>query len=259
MSKEQNIDLTRLSQSSLKAFAKSPSHFIQYKTEEYEATPAQEFGSMVHKYVLEHDQFDEAYILQPKFDRRTKQGKEDFANFQKEAKGKKTYTADQLVALEEIYANVLAHPVAGNLLKLEGEVEKHLEVEHKVGEHNLTLHGYLDKYSHGRIIELKTGTDTSPERFQRDAYNLKYHWQAGFYTHLASKHFNIAKHQLEFFYITVDTKAPYNVTVYKADLEFVLRGLSEIFEVVERYTKWDGEPAGYSEKILGLGLPSWAK
>ena len=54
-----------LSYSSISAFKKSPLDFIKYKFHKSEPTPAMEFGSMVHKLLLEQNSFFDKYILIP--------------------------------------------------------------------------------------------------------------------------------------------------------------------------------------------------
>ena len=53
----------KLSYSSLKEFAKSPNHFIQYIERKFEASDAMIFGSAVHCAILEPDEFHNRYFV----------------------------------------------------------------------------------------------------------------------------------------------------------------------------------------------------
>ena len=82
-----------LSYSSIKQFAKSPNHFLQYINREQETTPAMIKGSAFHVLTLEPDKFLDQYAIAPKVDRRTKAGKETWANFSSENEGKQILTS----------------------------------------------------------------------------------------------------------------------------------------------------------------------
>ena len=63
-----------LSVSALKAFNRSPNHYIQYLTGPRKASKAMAFGSALHCAVLEPDEFDSRYALAPKLEKRTPAG-----------------------------------------------------------------------------------------------------------------------------------------------------------------------------------------
>ena len=75
MSAEDYRNDEAFSRSQLFKLSKSPAHF-KYALENPEVeTPALAFGTAFHAYVLEKDKFDSEYIVAPKLDRRTKEGK----------------------------------------------------------------------------------------------------------------------------------------------------------------------------------------
>jgi hypothetical protein len=77
-----------LSYSALKAFAKSPNHYLQYVNREFVETPAMVLGSALHCAVLEPNEYGKRYTIAPKFDRRTKAGKEQAEAWELAADGK---------------------------------------------------------------------------------------------------------------------------------------------------------------------------
>ena len=81
-----------ISHSALKAFAKSPNHYLQYVAGEAPRTDAMIAGSALHCFVLEPHEFDARYIVAPKVDRRTKEGKEIFEAFSQQAAGRDVLT-----------------------------------------------------------------------------------------------------------------------------------------------------------------------
>ena len=105
-----------LSTSALKAFAKSPNHYIEYVNGERKATPAMELGSAIHCAILEPDEWHDRYTIVPKVDRRTKAGKEAWELFQKSSEGKTVLTDEQHRTMDMARIAVHADPLAKNLI-----------------------------------------------------------------------------------------------------------------------------------------------
>ena len=61
--------------------SKSPEYFKHIMENPLPPTSAMKFGTALHMQVLEPEQYDKHYVVMPKFDKRTKKGKEDFAAF----------------------------------------------------------------------------------------------------------------------------------------------------------------------------------
>ena len=68
-------DIKALSHSSLKLMKESPSKFKWNMEHPRAQSRAQSLGTLVHKAVLEPDEFEKLYAPMPKFDKRTKAGK----------------------------------------------------------------------------------------------------------------------------------------------------------------------------------------
>ena len=60
---------------------KSPEYFRFAMDNPQPTTPAMKFGSAIHMNVLQPEEFHINYAITPKFDKRTKQGKVDYAEF----------------------------------------------------------------------------------------------------------------------------------------------------------------------------------
>ena len=234
-----------LSYSSIKQFAKSPNHFLQYINREQETTPAMIKGSAFHVLTLEPDKFMDQYAIAPKVDRRTKVGKENWANFSRENEGKKILTSqdyDDILAMSSAfysYEHSRAIITDDVEIFLEGEIQ------------GLAFRGYADIIGSDYVADLKSCQDASPEKFARDAYNMNYHLQAAIYCELTGKD--------RYYMIAVESSAPYNIAVYEMDFEMISRGKVLLYELIEKFKQWDGMPETYSTKIELLTLPAWAK
>ncbi len=104
--------------SALKGYAKTPAHFKEAISNPMTQTPAMLVGSAVHCLVLEGVQaFDRQYIEAPEgIDRRTKEGKLAWAEFQEKATGREILSADQYEQVALMWKSVMAHTTAGKLL-----------------------------------------------------------------------------------------------------------------------------------------------
>lgn len=121
MSAEDYRNDEAFSRSQLFKLSKSPAHF-KYALENPEVeTPALAFGTAFHAYVLEKDKFDSEYIVAPKLDRRTKEGKALAAQI--EASGKIPISEDAFAQIQVMAESVMSNKYAAALLN-GGEHEK---------------------------------------------------------------------------------------------------------------------------------------
>jgi exodeoxyribonuclease VIII len=233
-----------LSYSALKAFAKSPNHYLQYVQREFQETNAMKQGSALHCLVLEPEDFADRYIVAPEIDRRTKGGKAEYAAFLEAAGEKTVLTADQAEAVFKMTDAITSHRKATYLLK-----GKFAEAPVAGNIHGIDFRGIVDAWDEHDIVDVKTTTDASPEGFRKAASNFDYHLQAAIYK-------RITKRQ-NFYWIAVESAAPYNVAVYEPTQESLEAAEAYLHELVERFKAWDGEPVGYGENIYELDLPPW--
>lgn len=236
-----------LSASALKAFSKSPNHYVQYVTGTVEATPAMTFGSALHCYVLEPKEFNKRYAVCPKVDRRTKEGKMLYAQFVESSVGKEVLTADDFATVLELDKSIREHEPAMDLLEGCTSFEEMREGEIQ----GVQFKGIADGLSDGYILDIKTCQDASPEAFERTAYNSFYHEQGVAYQTL----FGVDR----FYWIAVEKNPPYNVSVFMQSMDAFYKARKHLFDLVSNWDKWDGLPQSYSKEVFTLNLPRWAK
>ena len=236
---------TRLSYSSLKAFAKSPNHYLLYKQRKMKPTPAMQLGSIADCLVLTPERFEREYSVLPEIDRRTKTGKAIYDTFLEDAQGKELVKMETYREAKSIADAVIHHREAIELLQGQKQVELSGEI------HGIEFRGFADAVNSNSVIDLKTTQDASPSAFQKQAYNLMYHLQCAIYLELSG-----AKN---FFWVAVENKAPHNVAIYAPDQDFKDRGKELLYDLCERFKAWDGTHESYSQQIEILTLPNWAK
>jgi len=235
-----------LSTSALKAFAKSPNHYIQYVNREVEPTPAMELGSAVHCAILEPDEWHDRYSVIPKIDRRTKAGKAAWETFNIASAGKTVLNQEQHRIVDACRRAVQEHPTAGPLLAEAIAVEQ----KRQTAIEGVPYTGIADAVGPGWIADLKTTADASPGQFQRQAFNLMYHEQAAAYREIWSAD--------AFYFITVETTPPHNVTVFRQTTDAFERAKDNLHRLVREWKAWDGRPQSYSNEVQELNLPRWA-
>lgn len=236
-----------LSYSAIKAFAKSPNHYLRYVSREVAETPEMRFGTALHSYLLEPDTVADKYHVMPKIDKRTKEGKMLFAEQEELSKGKIVITEEDRDTILRMMVECEKHEPAAFFLSSEGEVEKPVEGER----FDMHWKGFIDKLVGDTIIDVKTVQDSSPEAFARTAYQMGYHWQAALYRMLVPDMPNFA-------WIAIEKKEPYNVVVYKQSDDAFIRASNELKQLTEKFIDWDGSPGSYSKGVVNLDYPRWA-
>lgn len=235
-----------LSTSALKAFAKSPNHYIQYVHRQFEPTPAMILGTAIHCRILEPAEWDARYIEAPKVDRRTKAGKADWEEFIEVAGEREALTYDQMRTVEAAAAAVLGDPISRELI----EACEHFEQSGETRIAGTPYRGIADALGQNYCIDLKTCADASTATFERQAYNLMYHEQAAAYRRIFDRE--------RFYWIAVETAAPYNTQVFIQTPSAAEKAGRHLEELVQRWQDWDGTPQTYANEITELNLPRWA-
>ena len=89
-----------ISSSDLKKMMKSMASFKYYKEHPEDSdSEALQFGRAYHKLMLEPEDFDKEFIVFPKIDRRSKEGKEAYAGYLKKAEGKEILSSEDFEKL----------------------------------------------------------------------------------------------------------------------------------------------------------------
>lgn len=251
-----------ISKSHLDQIARSPLHywarFLDPKRVVPEPTPAMRLGSALHTHVLELHKWDEEYAIAPDgIDRRTKVGKEAWAAFEAEAKGKTTLSRDEADVVMHMGRAIHGHPAAAMLLNLPGEAETtHIWVDNTYNLSCKCRPDWLTKDG-SIVVDLKTTEDASPVGFRRSIGQFRYGVQAAWYLDGIEVATGIRPSQ--WIFIAVEKKAPYAVAVYAADAEMIEHGHNQAMRDLARLAECkalDRWP-GYSDQIEMISLPGW--
>ena len=106
-----------ISSTDIKRMAQSMAHFKYFQDNpEDNDTQALQFGRAYHKYCLEPYDFSNEFVVAPNIDRRTKMGKEEYANFLAKADGKEVILQETMDTLEAMRIALYATPFVKKLI-----------------------------------------------------------------------------------------------------------------------------------------------
>ncbi len=232
----------------------SPFHAKYYQEHPAPETPALTIGSAAHCLALEPDTFKDRYVVAPKADRRTKDGKERWAAFEVLAGGKSILTADQYDSISAI-TEAISHQVVHRFIR-QGEAEVCLVWQDK--KTGLLCKGRLDYVHRDKaiIIDLKTTADASPDSFQRAIWAYRYHRRAAFYVDGWKA---LTGDDTAFVWMPIEKNPPYAIGAYEAHENTIWAGRLDYRKALERYAecvKANTWPA-YGAKVEMINLSDW--
>jgi hypothetical protein len=247
---------SEISHSGIVQLLRSPEHYLQYKNGTVEPTPAMEFGSAFHNFILEPEVFAKEFTLAPKFDKRTKEGKELGAKWDENNAEKSPLTGEQMDTLAAMRMSVFNHNGAAKLLH-EGEAETSLFwTDEYTG---LPCRMRPDWMCSRGLADLKSCITAGKDGFSKAVASLGYDVQAAFYIDGMKA---VTGKTVNFYFIAVEKNAPFSTACYMASQEMIevgrakYRGALELLKWCQDNNSYPGyQPGGQIETI---DLPRWA-
>jgi len=218
-------------------------------------------GTAVHTAIFEPETFVDEYLVSPKFDRRTKAGKEGYANFQEMALCKTVINDEQMSVIGSMKQSIMSHPIANTMIT-GGDAE--LSFFTTCPETGLELKCRPDYVKDGALIDLKTCQDASARGFAKSCADLMYHVQAAFYLDV----YNLKNGATfnEFYFLAVESSAPHGIGIYKLETEAIEYGRIQYKEALRKLKEYliakelgeiDRHAFSYSNEIININLPAW--
>jgi len=279
--KKYHSDKSYIGSSSLKLYKESPLH---YKFHKVESTPALEFGSLYHTFVLEPELFEKEYFvfddaeiceqlvngafmddkgkqILAKSPRATNIYKEWYGNQMALSNGRKLVGITELAMIKEMKNTLFSHPYARYLLT--GGVS---ELSHYA-----TLNGVNVKIRPDHMFEkkkicvdLKTAKTAKHEDFPRDAYDRGYHISAALYSDVLEQIYSPGE-PWTFFFVVQEKVFPYAFNIFKSSPQFMSIGQYEYEILLEqhKYCLENNDYRGYQVfadnkfGIHGLEIPAY--
>ena len=270
--------------SGLRQMIKSPLHYQHEHQHPSVSTASMNLGTCVHGLVLEGEEV--YHVMPPEFKRRAGKAYDAWRG---------GLPADAIILNKKEEAQVLgmAHGIRSNpdaRQVFAGLLECPYVTEHNVlwnhPQHNVPCKARLDLViptpeGYLNVVDIKTtsgGADAS--NFGNAIARYDYHMQAAWYFMAAAQEFGIDEEELfdpqlldeewydlprhRFYYIVVESSAPYAVAVYELDPQSLESGRADCNEMLDLYMdckKKDYWPSyGHSEDgIPMIGLPRWKR
>lgn len=219
-----------------------------------EETPAMQFGTILHRAMLEPETLAGAFHVKPEnYDGRTKDGKK----WQADHADRPHLTAAEALAVGGIVRSLMAHPKARVFIE-KSDKERSAYAD----DNGLLLRSRYDLLPTWKganmIADIKTCERADMASAEKSLMNYGYARQAAFYLRVA-KLLNLDRHA--FVLIFVEKSPPFAVAVYEVDpmaVDFGERLIARDLQVLRNCMESNQWPA-YSQDIETLGLPAWAQ
>lgn len=240
---------------------KSPAH-LKYRMEHPpEQTPALVFGAALHCRLLTPEDFAGQFAVMPAIDRRSKAGREAYAQAEAEAQGRVLLPPDWMEQIDGMVSAIKANQTAARLLQgphetsylwtdeLTGEACKcRTDAETDIGDMHL-------------IVDIKTCQDAATDAFMRDAIRHGYDVQAAMYTEGVRM---ATGTESLFVFVAIEKAPPYAINIMQVDTGFAAYGQDRYRELLGRYHEcrqrgqWP-DYTGYDQDIGLIDLPPYLK
>lgn len=259
-----------ISHSKLECFRRRPALFykkyVAKTLPQSEESKAFRLGSAVHCAILEESTFSSRYAVKPDLDRRTKEGKAQFADWSALNAGKTFIDAEELATTIAMRVAVGEHPIARELLSSgQPEVTWRVPQANALGALQCrtdwwNADGCETSAGAPYVVDIKTveSLDSDAFRnFERAAFSFGYHRQAGFYLPLINELH--PKPVAQMYYVAIEKVEPFGCAVYRLSDEAVARGQDENIEDLIRLKRCyeTGVWPNIEPVVHELGLPKW--
>lgn len=245
-----------ISRSQLLHLNKSPYHFW-YKTISGEdakenPTTSMNIGTAFHGMLLEPEKFESQFLVMPNLDRRTKAGKEMYAQFMAESEGKTILTQDEYWRVYEMVEKISQHEIVATLLEGAKFEQSIFWTDKETG---IQFKSRPDIWSPSMIVDLKTTANANYYSFQRSAMDYGYFLQAGM-TYEACK--TIGKPFEMFVILACEKEAPYVPAVYMMDNEALQFGIDQFQNLKKKLKACMDKNHWPAYEIKELSVPKYA-
>jgi exodeoxyribonuclease VIII len=239
-----------LNQSAAKHLLVSASHYQAYINTPSEETKALRFGTFVHSAVLEPHTLNDLYATAPDVDRRTKDGKEQWAAFATANAGKTILDAEES-AMGHLVASSARHA-----LKTHGVEFDETEVMYHVDYCGVPLKAAIDGVAGDYLWDIKTTDDASAAGMLKAIRNYRYNLQAYWYRlvyELAT-----GKRCLGFRFLFIEKEPPFAWSICEVGPDLMSYAVSDFERAVTLYKSCteSGVWPSYTQEIQVIDIKS---
>lgn len=221
-----------ISASDIKNFLVSPKFYYWKTFEETKDASDKErhfiIGSALHELILEPDAFRENYIVSPKFDMRTTNGKTGYAEFQKQSEGKTIINIDEFELIVRMSENAIRNETFKELI-----VDSYRELSCYTQDPvtGLKLRMRPDSFAKNKntITDIKSCQQSNYKSFKSDVYKYGYSISTAFYMDFLQRE--------NYVFCAIEKQAPYQTALYMLDDEMIEYGRNQ-YKLALGLIKW---------------------
>ena len=242
--------------SDLQLYNKGPAHYLaKMEGAGRSETPDMVTGRALHCRIIESkEDYQSRFVVEPRIDKRTKEGKAAYAKFLQETTGKTVLSRAQDATVESCVHWIDRQENVSLLKRGLSEVTVFAEFE------GAWFRGRFDKYDPklNYICDLKSTTYDTPDAFIRSVFKYGYHIQAAYYSMLAQMSMNVP--DPAYYIVGLPKTAPHELMVFRlGDSAMALgrevaRRLMYMHSRCLRENNWPF----HDPEIMRLEAPDWA-
>lgn len=246
-----------ISRSALMKLELSPYHYwyeyISGYADKEKDTESMKIGNAFHTLLLEPHLFNDDFIVMPPIDRRTKEGKAAYADFEASAGMKTILTEYQYDTAKSMADAVLEHKMVKDLI-YDAQYEQSIYWTDE--ETGLQFKARPDIWHPHIVVDLKSTKSGEYRDFQSSAIRYGYFLQAGMMYEACR---SISKPFEKFVFLSVEKTKPYAPSVYPLDdwaIEFGIEQFNSLKKTLRMCidkNEWPSYP------IKELRIPTWAR
>jgi exodeoxyribonuclease VIII len=250
----------RMSSGGIARMLRSPAHYRAWRDHPTPPTPAMMFGTVVHTAVLEPEKLEGSFVAMPDDvpDKRYKEGKAWWAEFNATNAGRIVLTAEQAARVLRVRDAMLSSPAGNALLQAGGLIESTmLWTDDESGVPCKCRPDYLSR-DRGYVVDVKTSTNATQESFAKSIAQFGYHLQAQLYRRGIATVYGVLPPR--WLWLVVETEEPFGVAAFNATARMLAFADARIADALTLYRNCidnDYWP-GYEPTIRDIDLPAWA-
>lgn len=223
-----------ISRSSLWKMSESPEKFKYALDNPDSPTPSLIFGQMVHKLLLQPEEFESEFAVAPIVDRRTQAGKQLYQQFMDESEDKTVVSYDDFSHARLLIEKIRSIPFLSPYIKGRHE-EPFFWIDPDTGEECkvrcdilVEINGILT------IVDYKSAASAETGAFNSAIFRHGYHLQAAMYTEGVKRAMNLDEAP-EFVFLVQEKNPPYAVNLVAATDDIILAGMDVFREYLGIY------------------------
>jgi hypothetical protein len=233
--------------------ASTPAHLFARMNADESDSDAFRIGRALHCRILRPADYASEFVVSPRFDRRTKDGKAEAEAFAAAAGGRTVVTADEQATVDGMAGGLVGHDAARELLAMCAEREAVI-----VGDiDGVPCKARLDAFGDGVLVDVKSCVSAHPRAFARAVCEYGYDLQMAFYAEMLRQFTGTTPESVCI--VAVEKSAPHAVAVYEmrpTDIDSAYARALRSIRVYRECTASGVWPA-YPPTVEYLQIPAW--